>query len=62
MIRYRGYRIEAVVAGAGWWSLVENPKCESCPIETTSATRQEALMAASLLVNTLIASTPARWS
>jgi len=62
MIKYRGYRIDAVVAGAAWWSLVEDPKGESCPIETTSATRQEALMAASLHVNALIAATPGRWS
>jgi hypothetical protein len=62
MISYRGYCIDAVVAGAAWWSLVENPKGESCPIATSSATRREALMAASLHVNTLIASTPKLWS
>ena len=63
MIRYRGFRIDAVVAEAGCWqSLVEDSKGELCPIATSSTTRQDALMVASLHVNVLIARTPRRWA
>ena len=62
MIRYRGYRIDAVVADTAWQPRIEDPKGEPCPIASSSTTRQEALIAASLHVNTLIASTPKRWT
>jgi hypothetical protein len=62
MMKYRGYRIDAVAADAAWRTLVENPNGEPCPIATSSATRQDALLAASLNVNAWIASTPRRWS
>jgi hypothetical protein len=61
MIRYRGYGIDAVVAEAAWQSLVEDPKGEPRTIASLSATRRDALLAASLHVNALIASTPKRW-